>query len=244
MSDLIIRNNPLFGDVRFVNIEGKPYVVAKDVASALGYKDTTNAIKQHCKGVVKHHLPHPQNKNKTLEINVIPEGDIYRLIIRSKLPQAEKFERWVFDEVLPQIRQTGGYIPIREDETDAEIMAKALLIAQKTIEKKDKLILELEPKAEIYDRFVDKEATWGFRELRKELESALGFTIKESDFKEVLRDKKWIGKTLKALSYAIRNQYMVTKDIEDKFGNIRTQDRFTLKAKEELLEYYKTDYIS
>lgn len=240
MSDLIIRNNPLFGDVRFVNIEGKPYAVAKDVAGALGYKNTNDAISRHCKGVVKHE----GLKVNGIPIVLIPEGDIYRLIIRSKLPQAEKFERWVFDEVLPQIRQTGGYIPIKEDETDAEIMAKALLIAQKTIEKKDKLILELEPKAEIYDRFVDKEATWGFRELRKELESTLGFTIKESDFKEVLRDKKWIGKTLKALSYAIRNQYMVTKDIEDKFGNIRTQDRFTLKAKEELLEYYKTDYIS
>lgn len=241
MSDLIIRNNPLFGDVRFVNIEGKPYAVAKDVASALGYADTDGAIRKHCKYAISQPV---KTTGQVRNMKVIPEGDIYRLIIRSKLPQAQKFEEWVFDEVLPQIRQTGGYIPIKEDETDAEIMAKALLIAQKTIEKKDKLILELEPKAEIYDRFVDKEATWGFRELRKELESTLGFTIKESDFKEVLRDKKWIGKTLKALSYAIRNQYMVTKDIEDKFGNIRTQDRFTLKAKEELLEYYKTDYIS
>lgn len=241
MSDLIIRNNPLFGDVRFINIEGKPYAVANDVAKALGYADCPKAIRTHCKGVAKTSIPTNGGKQ---DVKCIPEGDIYRLIIRSKLPQAQKFEEWVFDEVLPQIRQTGGYIPMKEDETDAEIMAKALLIAQKTIEKKDKLILELEPKAEIYDRFVDKEATWGFRELRKELESTLGFTIKESDFKEVLRDKKWIGKTLKALSYAIRNQYMVTKDIEDKFGNIRTQDRFTLKAKEELLEYYKTDYIS
>lgn len=236
MKNLIIKNNPLFGDVRFVSIEGKPYAVANDVAKALGYADCPKAVRTHCKGVAKTSIP---TNGGNQEVKVIPEGDIYRLIIRSKLPQAEKFERWVFDEVLPQIRQTGGYIPIKEEDTDAEIMAKALLIAQKTIEKKDKLISELEPKAEIYDRFVDKEATWGFRELRKELESTLGFTIKESDFKEVLRDKKWIGKTLKALSYAIRNQYMVTKDIEDKFGNVRTQDRFTLKAKEELLEYYK-----
>lgn len=243
MSDLIIRNNPLFGDVRFVNIKSKPYAVANDVLKALGYAENgwRTTLNRRCKGVTKCNVPTNGGKQ---EISVIPEGDIYRLIVGSKLPQAEQFEKWVFDEVLPQIRQTGGYIPIKEDETDAEIMAKALLIAQKTIEKKDKLILELEPKAEIYDRFVDKEATWGFRELRKELESTLGFTIKESDFKEVLRDKKWIGKTLKALSYAIRNQYMVTKDIEDKFGNVRTQDRFTLKAKEELLEYYKTDYIS
>ena len=102
-------NNDEFGEIRGVEIEGKPYVVAKDIAKALGYKDTTNAIKQHCKWVAKYHLPHPQNKTKTLEVNIIPEGDVYRLIIKSKLPLAQKFEEWVMDEVLPSIRKTGKY---------------------------------------------------------------------------------------------------------------------------------------
>lgn len=99
-----------FGEIRGMEVNGKPYVVAKDIAKALGYKDTTNAIKQHCKWVVKYHLPHPQSNTKTIEANIIPEGDIYRLIIKSKLPSAQKFEEWVMDEVLPEIRRTGGYI--------------------------------------------------------------------------------------------------------------------------------------
>lgn len=110
MRELQVFTNLDFGEIRGVNVEGKPYVVAKDMAKALGYKDTTNAIKQHCKWVVKYHLPHPQNKAKTLEVNIIPEGDVYRLIIKSKLPSAQKFEEWVMDEVLPEIRRTGGYI--------------------------------------------------------------------------------------------------------------------------------------
>lgn len=110
MSNLKIFNNQEFGQVRTLTINDKPYFVAVDIAKALGYKDTTNTIKQHCRWVVKHHIPHPQNKDKTLEVNVIPEGDLYRLIANSKLPTAKEFESWVFDEVLPQIRQTGGYV--------------------------------------------------------------------------------------------------------------------------------------
>ena len=108
-TQLQIFNNEQFGQIRMVEIDDKPYFVAIDIAKALGYKDTTNAIKQHCRWVVKHKVPHPQSKNKTLEVNVIPEGDMYRLITNSELPSAEKFESWVFDEVLTQIRKTGSY---------------------------------------------------------------------------------------------------------------------------------------
>lgn len=243
MKDLQVFNNSLFGEVRFVEVEGKPYAVANDIAKALGYKRPNDAVNTHCKGTVKHSIL--TNGGNQL-LNIIPEGDIYRLIIKSKLPQAEKFEQWVMEEVLPQIRKTGGYIPVKEEETDAEIMAKALLIAQSTIENKNKRINELEdevkvlePKAEVYDAFVEKEATFGFRELRKELESALGKSIKETELKEIIRSKGWIGSTVKALAYAIRNGYMVSKDIEDKFGLPRVQDRFTMKAREELLKHFK-----
>lgn len=110
MKQLQLFTNEELGEIRGVNVDGKPYVVAKDIAKALGYKDTTNAIKQHCKWVVKYHLPHPQSRTKNIEVNIIPEGDVYRLITKSKLPSAQKFEEWVMDEVLPQIRKTGGYI--------------------------------------------------------------------------------------------------------------------------------------
>ena len=125
MSNIIVMNNNMFGDVRFLNIEGKPYAVANDVAKALGYANCNDAIKRHCKGVAKHDTLTNGGKQ---ELNVIPESDIYRLIIKSKLPKAQEFERWVMEEVLPQIRQTGGYIPIKESDTNEEFLARALLI--------------------------------------------------------------------------------------------------------------------
>ena len=155
MNELMLFDNEEFGEIRGVEIEGKPYVVASDVAKALGYKRPNDAISQHCKYTVKHRIPHPQNKTKTLEVNIIPEGDVYRLIIKSKLPSAQKFEEWVMDEVLPQIRQTGGYIPLSEEDDDATIMAKALLVAQKTLDKKNELIKNLQPKADWFDTFIN-----------------------------------------------------------------------------------------
>lgn len=98
-----------FGNIRTIEIDGKPYFVANDLAKVLGYKNIVDAINRHCRWVVKHDIPHPQSKTKTLEVNVIPEGDMYRLISNSELPNAEKFESWVFDEVLPQLRKTGTY---------------------------------------------------------------------------------------------------------------------------------------
>lgn len=106
MNEMQVFQNSEFGELGVLEIEGKPYFPAKAAAKILGYKDTTNAIKQHCKGVVKHHLP---TKGGVQTLNFIPEGDLYRLITHSKLPAAERFEKWVFDEVLPSIRRTGGY---------------------------------------------------------------------------------------------------------------------------------------
>ena len=82
------------------------------------------------------------------EMSMISEGDIYRLIIRSKLPGADKFERWVFDEVIPQIRKTGGYIPVTQEMSDAEIMARALEISKRTIEQKNTIIKKQEERIE------------------------------------------------------------------------------------------------
>lgn len=108
-NELEIFKNEEFGEVRTVEINGEPYFVAVDIAKALGYKNTNDAIIRHCRWVVKHDIPHPQSRNKTSEVNVIPEGDLYRLITGSDLPSAKEFESWVYDEVLPQLRQTGTY---------------------------------------------------------------------------------------------------------------------------------------
>lgn len=86
--------------------KGNPLFVAKDVAEILGYKEPGLAVRTHCKGGVKHTLP---TNGGPQTLTLIPESDVYRLIIRSKLPAAEKFEKWIMEEVLPTIRKTGKY---------------------------------------------------------------------------------------------------------------------------------------
>lgn len=107
MNELQIFNNPEFGQVRTIIHNGKPYFVGVDIARALGYSNPSKAVIQHCKGVTKLGIP---SQGGVQETNCITEGDMYRLITHSELPAAERFESWVFDEVLPSIRQTGGYI--------------------------------------------------------------------------------------------------------------------------------------
>lgn len=107
---LEIFKNEEFGEIRTLEINGKPYFVASDIAKALGYKRPNDAISVHCRYTVKHSIPHPQSRTKTLNVNIIPEGDMYRLIAHSELPSAEKFESWIYDEVLPSIRKHGAYM--------------------------------------------------------------------------------------------------------------------------------------
>ncbi|MGO5072394.1 BRO family protein [Clostridium sporogenes] len=196
-----------FGEVRTIELNNKPYFVAIDIAKSLGYKDTTNVIKQHCRWVVKHHIPHPQSKNKTIEVNVIPEGDMYRLITNSELPSAEKFEKWVFDEVLPQIRQTGGYIPQNENETEEDILAKAILIAQKTIEKKNKIIEEQKPLVSFANKVATSQNSLLVREVAK-LASKEGLNIGEKRLWNKLRGWGLIFKnTTEPKQYGIDRGY-------------------------------------
>ena len=105
MQNLTVFKSEEFGQVRTVEIDGKPYFAGKDIANALGYSNPRDAISRHCKGVVKHDTFKEGGQN----ISLIPEGDMYRLITHSKLESAERFESWVFDEVLPTLRKTGSY---------------------------------------------------------------------------------------------------------------------------------------
>ena len=106
-SKMQVFENNEFGSLGILTLNGKIYFPATDCAKALGYANTIDAISRHCKGVVKHD---PLTNGGKQRKNYIPEGDLYRLIIRSKLPAAERFEAWVFDEVLPSIRKHGAYI--------------------------------------------------------------------------------------------------------------------------------------
>lgn len=94
--------------VRAMDIGGEPWFVGRDVADALGYEDSTTAMRSHCRGVQKLH-PIPDSRGRIQNTRIINEPDLFRLVVSSTLPSAEKFERWVFEEVLPSIRRTGGY---------------------------------------------------------------------------------------------------------------------------------------
>ena len=107
MNDLQLFNSPRFGDVRTLTEDGNTLFCGSDVARALGYTNPRDALARHCRGVVKRDTT--DSLGRTQETNFIPEGDLYRLITHSKLPDAEKFERWVFDEILPSIRRNGMY---------------------------------------------------------------------------------------------------------------------------------------
>ena len=144
MQELQIFKNEKFGEVRIEIVNGKELFCASDVARALGYKRPNDAITQHCKGTVKHRIATKQGNSSIM--NFIPESDIYRLIVRSELKEAEVFEKWLFEEVLPTIRKTGGivtnedmfvntYLPFADDNT--KLMFKNTL---ETVRKQNEII--------------------------------------------------------------------------------------------------------
>lgn len=139
-NQLQIFNNAEFGQVRTIVDGDKILFCASDVAKALGYSNTSKAINDHCKGITKRYIGVETGKKsdgsivtQEVQVNFIPEGDIYRLIIRSKLPTAEKFESWVFDEVLPSIRKTGSYSTKQQPVDDTKkLRSEAMLLNART----------------------------------------------------------------------------------------------------------------
>ena len=146
MGDLKIWENPEFGELRIVDMNGEPWMVGKDVAQALGYQNASKALNDHVDPEDK------LNNESLLSLGqrggwLINESGLYSLVLSSKLPGAKRFRRWVTGEVLPSIRKDGGYIKTAQGMTDADIMAKAILLAQKTIEGQKAQIAEMTPKA-------------------------------------------------------------------------------------------------
>lgn len=147
MNDLTVFSNEQFGSVRTVDIDGEPWLVGKDVAEALGYTNPQKAIRDHVDEEDK-------TLNESFTVNgtqavLINESGLYALVVGSKLPSAKAFKRWITSEVLPSIRKTGGYIAGQESMSDSELMAKALLVAQKQIEERQKRIDSLTQKVEL-----------------------------------------------------------------------------------------------
>lgn len=148
MNNIQVFNNSEFGSIRTVEINKEPFFVAKDVAEILGYSNSRKAIIDHVdeedKGVTK-----CDTLGGVQELSVINESGLYSLVLSSKLPTAKRFKRWVTSEVLPAIRKTGGYIGGAENMSEAEIMARAVLIGQRTIEEQKRKIDNLQSEIDV-----------------------------------------------------------------------------------------------
>lgn len=136
MMELQIFKNAQFGAIRALKTEdGEPLFVAVDVAKILGYENPSKAIVTHCKSsdITKRYFAHSNGAGGT-NVQMIKEGNVFRLVMKSKLPSAEAIQDWVCDEVLPSIRKHGGYIATHENDTPELIMARALKVADQTLQ--------------------------------------------------------------------------------------------------------------
>lgn len=140
MNGIQIFNSSEFGEIRTVSIGGEAWFVAKDISDKLGYAQTSNMMKRIDDEDSKSSVLDGMNM-KSLLIN---ESGLYSAILGSKLESAKRFKHWVTSEVLPSIRKNGGYIAGQENMTDDELLANAVLVAQKKIAERDKKIQELE----------------------------------------------------------------------------------------------------
>lgn len=194
-NEVISFNNDLFGEIRFLEVGGKPYALATDIAKALGYKNPHDAISRHCKGVVKHEFVDITGFEQLM--NIIPEGDIYRLIIRSKLPSAEKFESWVFDEVLPTVREHGAYMTneaLEKAINDPDWTIKLLTELKKERVTKEKLKVEQEknkPKLELANAIESSSSSILIAQLSKILNQN-GVDIGQNRLFEWMRNNEYL----------------------------------------------------
>lgn len=179
---------------------GEPWFVAKDVCDVLGYTNASKAISDHVDSEDK------LNNESLSSLGqrggwLVNESGLYSLVLSSKLPTAKEFQRWVTHEVLPQIRRTGGYIPTSESDSDEDIMARAVLVAQKTIERKnqqlqakDAQIKVLEPKARFADAVAASDGTCLVGELAKMLRQN-GMDIGQNRLFRLLQADGYLGKS-------------------------------------------------
>jgi prophage antirepressor-like protein len=173
-------------EVRTVLIDNEPWFVGKDVATALGYERTADAIRTHVDvddKLGRRFADSGQNR----EMTVINESGVYSLIFGSKLPSAQEFKHWVTKEVLPSIRKTGGYQA--QSMTEDEIVGQALMIEHNRAERLQAENDIMRPKAEIHDVFIATGGAIGLREAAKEME------VKQTDLVDKLLNSKYIYRT-------------------------------------------------
>ena len=233
-------NSKEFGSVRIIEEGSKYLFCAQDVAKSLGYTNFRDAIRRHCKGVVKRDS---LTKGGIQSLSYIPEGDVYRLIVHSKLPSAERFEKWVFDEVLPTIRKHGAYMTdslLEQAANNADVAAQVAkaLYEERSLNKKlagqlaltEAQLTTALPKAAYYDALVACPNCTGVRLTAKEL------GVPQSMFTAYLVRKKYAyyddkGKMHPhALPY--RNGLFIVREFIAKNGHSGTQMLITPKGRQ------------
>lgn len=179
---------------------GEPWFVAKDVCDVLGYTNASKAISDHVDSEDK------LNNESLSSLGqrggwLVNESGLYSLVLSSKLPTAKEFKRWVTHEVLPQIRRTGGYIPTADVDDDMTILAKAVMIGQRTMEEQKRRIaaqqsriVELEPKARFADAVAASDGTCLVGELAKMLRQN-GMDIGQNRLFRLLQADGYLGKS-------------------------------------------------
>lgn len=242
MNELVIFNNPEFGEIRTVEVKGEPWFVGKDVATALGYKNPQEAVRNHVddedKGVSE--ILTPGGKQT---VPVINESGLYSLVLSSKLPGAKRFKRWITSEVIPSIRKHGAYLTpetleaaILNPDTmirlctalkEEQDKRKALEAANATLAVDNQI---MRPKADYFDELVDRNLLTSFRETAKQLD------VKEKAFVQFLLDKKYIyrDKKGKLMPYADKNAglFEIKECFNEKTQWSGTQTLITPKGRE------------
>jgi Prophage antirepressor len=184
-SNISIFNNDSFGELRVITREGKPWFVAAEVLRVLESSHSAlRKLRDREKGWQS--LP---TLGGTQDVTVISESGFYRLVMRSDKPQAESFQDWVVEEVLPAIRKDGGYVHAREGDTEVEILARGMLAAKSAIERLESRVATLAPAAEKYDKYLEVGRNESIGTFAKTAQDS-GIDVGVTELFEVLRFKR------------------------------------------------------
>ncbi|MDB8711642.1 phage antirepressor [Mediterraneibacter gnavus] len=209
MNELKIFNNKEFGKIRTVTIDNEPWFVGKDVASSLGYERATKAIQDHVDSEDKDEVPIQDSIGRMQKTPIISESGLYALIFGSKLESAKRFKHWVTSEVLPALRKTGGYN--LQQPQGKELLALAVLEAQKTIEEQTAQIEEMKPKAIFADAVATSHTSILIGDLAKILkqngietgQKRLFEWLRENGFLSKRKGAEWNSPTQKSMNLGL-----------------------------------------
>ena len=229
--------NQHFGKLTVIEIDSEFFFIGKEVAELLGYKNGSRDVNRHVDEEDRCIFQNYQNG--TFEnipnrgVTIINESGLYSLILLSKLPSAKAFKHWVTKEVLPSIRKHGGYIGNQENKSNEEILASAVLVAQRVIQEKEQVIEQLKPKADYYDQLVSQNLLTNLRNTAKELK------IPQNKFIAFLLENKYLyrDKYERLLPYAQKNKgYFEIKEWYNFYDDlVGIQTMVTPKGREHFL---------